>query len=828
MKLSITRILASLFITIVVGFPTIAFAQSPNQNPWGHFLKPVDADTVAWKRSYVEGFVWPTSIKPGDQLSVYVSVRVWSESQSYDMEIFRVDHPNDETVQSATHYQGQFFPLYDSSGIPIYPGDRRRPVDYKEGCRTRWQQGAISLNTGGWAPGFYYIRLTHSTLPGTHGEKEYYIPFVVRATSPGTSKVLCKVDVNTYQAYNYWAGGSFYWDYPGSSLARDSVIAFDRPLYHDWAFNFYYQYRLFVRLMDSLGYAMEFCNNIDLDKTTAGFGENLLSNYNMLVIWNHDEYWAPQERTNIERFKGNQGSNLHGNIARFAPNTCFRRVKWVGGSGDEYAKLKCVKDHYTDLRDQWRKPAPDDPVARPEAQFLAVQYQNGFNIAGDSIATEPPDSLVIDEHWIFRGTNLTTQNPLFGYGFPEGIWRRGIVSYELDNMNTGQDSVRLQLQVLARRSPISNLGSGQYGPMLHQMVFAEDTVSNSRVFASGAGNWWNGFDPRCNNPTDVQRVKTITKNIFDHFSGKKYIGKVYTGSDFPLEWGSPIELDGNVEVPVGKYLRAQSCTITVDSTFAINGTLEINGNVTIAGPGQINLGATGEIKLMPGATLTIGTKVITAANVSFNVPLNTTVRVLPGAEFRFGTQARLSVDGKLAAVGTSTNRITFTSASLTPQRGDWYAILLYGGPDTLSYCNIQYAGNGVYVGNSQSNLVDHCSITQCSGNAVLGFNSSSSYGGLMIQNSSLTNSGRGIGLSGARADVYLTTARDNSWQGLYATNSTCYMVESSLENNGYYGALITQKAGLLVLGDQYYGPGYNVIYNNNSSQSADIGEITLS
>lgn len=68
MKLSITRILVSLFIMIVVGFPVIAFAQSPNQNPWGPFLKPVDADTVAWKRSYVEGFVWPTSIKPSDQL----------------------------------------------------------------------------------------------------------------------------------------------------------------------------------------------------------------------------------------------------------------------------------------------------------------------------------------------------------------------------------------------------------------------------------------------------------------------------------------------------------------------------------------------------------------------------------------------------------------------------------------------------------------------------------------------------------------------------------------------------------------------------------------
>lgn len=683
------------------------------------------------------------------------------------MEIFRVDHPNDETVQSATHYQGQFFPLYDSTGTPINPGNRSRPVDYKEGCRTRWQQGAISLSTGGWAPGFYYIRLTHSTLPGTHGEKEYYIPFVVRPSSPGTSKVLCKVDVNTYQAYNYWGGGSFYWDYSGSSLARDSVIAFDRPLYHDWAFNFYYQYRLFVRLMDSLGYAMEFCNNIDIEKPGppgSGFGQDLLGNYPMLVIWNHDEYWAKAERDNTEWFKG---ETQHGNIARFAPNTCYRRVYWVGESEDEYAKLKCAKDFYDTaavypFRDQWRRPAPDDPAGRPEAQFLAIQYQNGFNLAGDSIATEPPDSLVVDGHWIFRGADLTLGSS-FGFGFWDTVRivgqqiavRRGIVSYELDNITTGQDSVRLILQVLASRSPMSNLGGGQYGPMLHQMVFAEDTVSNSRIFASGAGNWWNGFDPRAEEQgSDVGIIKTITKNIFDHFSGKKYIGKVWTtGPTNALVWDSNVELDGNVEIPTGKYLIAQSCMITVDSAFAINGTLEINGNVLVEGTGQITLGGTGEIKLMDGATLTLKTKLSTANDVTINVPANTTLRIEQPAQLFFGSNSGLTVYGKLIAKGNSGQPVLFSTTSQSPAPNSWNYISLYGGPDTLEYCTVEYGSQGIYVNNSNLNVISNCTIRQCGWSGILGVNTTGNYGGLIIEDTLCTENGRAIGLSNATADI---------------------------------------------------------------------------
>lgn len=872
MSLSTIRSRASVFVMIVVRVLPCAMAQSPNQNPWGPFLRPVDADTVAWKRSYVEGFVWPTSIKPGDQLSVYVSVKAWSDSQSYDMEVFRVDHPNDQVVLATSHHQGQFFPLYDSVGMPIYPGERRRPVDYQEGCRSRWQPGMISLSTGSWAPGFYYIRLTHSTLPQTHDEKEYYISFVVKPSSPGASDVLCKVDLSTYQAYNYWGGGSFYWDYEGSSLAWDSIIAMDRPLFRSWAFNLYYQYRLFVRVADSLGFPMDFCTNADVDRSVPGSAEDILSPYPMLLIWNHDEYWSFDERINTEWFKSDRH---HGNLARFAPNTCYRRVYWVGGGGEKYSKLKCVKDHYTDLRDQWRMPAPEDPTSRPEAQILAIQYENGYNIAGDSIATEPPDSLVADGHWIYRGTGLT-QGSLFGFGFPDSIYQRGIVSYELDNRNTGQDSVRLVMQVLARRSAVSNLGSGQFGPMLHEMVYAEDTVSNSRIFASGAGNWWNGFDPRCTNATDVGRIVTITRNIFDHFSGRKYIGNVYGSPQFPIEWLSGVILDGDVTIPTQKYLRTSSNTITIDTSYGLYtyGTLEVSGSVHVEGTagayGELYVGAGGRllikqagilnidpainlvlapgatVELEGGATLTIssgarmeclgsptlvfgsGSKIEAwggvelADTTTVSLPSNADVRMKPGSGMYFGWGARLLSHGAFTATGSVTANVLFTSSRPSPVPGDWQWLDLKGGPNTLRHCEVKYSQGGVYFNNTSTNLLDSCTVKYSSGYAVQAFNSSLTPNSVLIRDCLIESNTYGATVQNGRIDIVQNSSTNgiranefgiNVWAG-----GKVYLNNTYITNNTDWGIYVNGSTAYACLSPNGISPGLNRVRDNSDGQ----------
>ncbi len=148
------------------------------------------------------------------------------------------------------------------------------------------------------------------------------------------------------------------------------------------------------------------------------------------------------------------------------------------------------------------------------------------------------------------------------------------------------------------------------------MIYYEDTVSNSRGFAAGAGAWIRGLGYKMDpiSQLDVQRMRTITMDIVNHFTERKYRGKIYTDFEHFLEWKTSILLDGDISLLVNKYLKISSITVTLDSfvTFFIDGTLEINGNVNIVSDyySQINLWHNGKIKLKSGSTLTIGENVL--------------------------------------------------------------------------------------------------------------------------------------------------------------------------------------------------------------------------
>ncbi len=136
--------------------------------------------------------------------------------------------------------------------------------------------------------------------------------------------------------------------------------------------------------------------------------------------------------------------------------------------------------------------------------------------------------------------------------------------------------------------------------------------------------------------------------------------------------------------------------------------------------------------------------------------------------------------------------------------------------------------NGITVNNSSSNTIQNCNISYCSSNGVLGFNTSGLYGALTINNSTFSNNtGRGLGLSSARADLNYVTMLNNGFQGIYALNSTCYLTYSRIEANSYTGMLFSGAYGQAVLGSKDYGAGHNTVYNNNASHSSYTHEISL-
>ncbi len=77
-----------------------------------------------------------------------------------------------------------------------------------------------------------------------------------------------------------------------------------------------------------------------------------------------------------------------------------------------------------------------------------------------------------------------------------------------------------------------------------------------------------------------------------------------------------------------------------------------------------------------------------------------TLTIQPGVQVRFDGSYNFYVDGRLLAIGTVTDSITFTSNKNTPATSDWRGISFRpkSGSDTskLSFCYVEYAFRGVF------------------------------------------------------------------------------------------------------------------------------------
>ncbi len=626
----------------------------------------------------------------------------------------------------------------------------------------------------------------------------YYISFVVRPASAGAqSKILFKHNLNTIQAYNYWGGGSLYSATQEASLDTTYMIAIDRPVRPDFATAVSYTYTALVKFLEDEGYSVDYCNNIDVD--SAGqtqdeeIGANLLNKYKMLTWYDHDEYWSKKERDNIE--SDFMGTTVQGNIASFSPNTCYWRVNWVAGSG--HSRLTCLKekDNYVDLF--------SNTTFGPSQKFLGVDYVD--------IASEyPADSAYHWNHWIFRGTTVSANNRVFGYGFDHGAGRQGIVQGEIDNTALFKTSVtKLIVDTIAQRLVWCDSSSHQ---TLHQMVYCEDDSSNSRVFSQGASAWGNGLDSTADHDSDVVNMKQITRNIFDHFSGKKYIGNVYTDTINFLVWSSNIRLDGYVNILATKKLQIKgsttTTTVTADSALFVNGELEINGVVTIAGGGSLNINPGGVLRLKSGSTLKVnpatfimdagstivyesGATLVLNQGVIFDgasltVASGGTLQVVAGGSLSFGSGSNLVALGTVTATGSSQNRITFTSTG-SQAPGCWGLIDLEGSGasgSTLNHVKVEYG-------------------TEIKTNDVPSF---------VINNSTIDNMVNGVNAIGSNGWVMNSTITNLRDHGIIANNSTiaCYFNTITKSNHAGAGILYTNDGGDYIFQNNISGFNWGV------------------
>jgi hypothetical protein len=242
--------------------------------------------------------------------------------------------------------------------------------------------------------------------------------FVVHGN--GRSKLLYKLPLATYHAYNCSGGGCFYVNPPRSEDPPGAKLSLHRPGggigsetwgaldHYDMSSprqTFAHWDARFIRWLLRNGYTPEFCTDLDIHADPG-----LCNRYRLLLSVGHDEYWSETTRDAVEDFVSRGG-----NVAFFGANLCWWRIHIVDGE----TAILCHQGGPRGAFDHWW---PESGVGRPEDALTGVSYRNGGGWwdgprnAGGYIVQDP-------EHWVFAGTGLgrgeafggNTSPPLVGY-----------------------------------------------------------------------------------------------------------------------------------------------------------------------------------------------------------------------------------------------------------------------------------------------------------------------------------------------------------------------------------------------------------------------------
>jgi hypothetical protein len=244
------------------------------------------------------------------------------------------------------------------------------------------------------------------------------ILFVVRGS--GHSKLLYKIPLATYHAYNCTGGGCFYVNpprsqdppgarlsllRPGGGIGGETWGALDcydlsspRQTFAHWDARF-------IRWLLHNGYEPEFCTDLDIHADP-----DLCNRYRLILSVGHDEYWSETIRDRTEEFVSKGG-----NVAFFGANLCWWRIHIIDGG----AAMICHQGGPRGALDHWW---PSTGVGRPEDSLTGVSYRNGGGWWDGPRNTS--GYIVQDtEHWVFAGTGLhrgeafgdKTSPPLVGY-----------------------------------------------------------------------------------------------------------------------------------------------------------------------------------------------------------------------------------------------------------------------------------------------------------------------------------------------------------------------------------------------------------------------------
>jgi hypothetical protein len=276
-----------------------------------------------------------------------------------------------------------------------------------------------------WRSGVYIAVLTGCQWPPTPASdgRSARLLFVVLPARDHPARILYKLPLNTYHAYNDEGGGSLYDDpvpgatglpcvtvqRPGGGIGgRITPGDYACPDAYDCSSprqTFAHWDRPFLAWLESQGDPVDYCTDLDLDALP-----HLLDGYNLLISAGHDEYWSDGMCANASRFIADGG-----NMAFFGGNTCWWRIEY----NQSRTTFTCDKVHWSGdgfLGNWW-------VLGRPENRLTGVSYRAG-GARWDGPRQRLGYTVLRADHWVFEKTGLNNGD-VFGE-------EEALIGYECD------------------------------------------------------------------------------------------------------------------------------------------------------------------------------------------------------------------------------------------------------------------------------------------------------------------------------------------------------------------------------------------------------------
>jgi len=460
----------------------------------------------------IQGFATDISVNRGS--TVYFKIK--TNASAYTINIYRMG------------YYGGMGARKVATITPSVPLPQTQPA-----CATDASVGLADC--GNWAvsaswavpatatSGIYFAHLIRTNTGG-----DSHIVFIVRNDS-SHSAVLFQTNDSTWQAYNYYGGGSFYGpNSPSFDLSNRSYkVSYNRPVMTrgfdnesaTWVFGSNYP---MVRWLEANGYDVTYFTDVD-----AARNGSLILNHKLYMADGHDEYVSGPERANIKAAR-DAGVNL----ALFTGNGMFWKTRWensIDGSNTAYRTLVCYKetlafakiDPTSTWTGTWRDPSFSPPAdgGQPENVLQGTIFMvNGPGADNNGLSLKVPAADGKMRFW--RNTAVASLAASQTYTMPAGT-----LGYEWDeDVDNGFRPAGLFDLSTATYSLNTDLlldygGAYGAGTATHHMTMYR-APSGALVFGSGTVQWSWGLDSNHDNsfgfatPNPDMNMQQATVNLF--------------------------------------------------------------------------------------------------------------------------------------------------------------------------------------------------------------------------------------------------------------------------------------------------------------------------